>query len=139
MAHPVDRALEHRHLRAEADRDDRRVVADDAAAEHDNPPGRDTRHAAEQQAAPAERLLEEVRARLRRKPARDLAHRREQRQPPVVGLDRLVGDRRDAALHERPRERLVGGDVEIREQHEPLAQARYSEAIGSFTFSSSSD
>ena len=29
VAHPVDRAVEDRHLRAEADRDDRRVVADD--------------------------------------------------------------------------------------------------------------
>ena len=86
--------------------------------------GRDARHPAEQQAAAAERLLEEVRARLRREPAGDLAHRREQRQPAVVGLDRLVRDGGDPAVDERARERLVGGDVEVREEHEPLAQAR---------------
>ena len=41
--------------------------------------------------------------RLRREPARDLAHRGEQRQPAVVGLDRLVGDGRDPAGDERAR------------------------------------
>ena len=61
---------------------------------------------------------------MRGEPARDLAHRREERQPPVVGLDGLVRNRGDAALDERPRKRLVGGDVEVREEHEPFAQAR---------------
>ena len=111
-------------MRAEAERDDRRVVADDAAADDDDAAGRDARDAAEQQTAPAERLLEEVRAGLRREAAGDLAHRREQRQPPVVGLDRLVGDGRDAALDERARQRLVGGDVQVREEDEPFAQPR---------------
>ena len=124
VAHAVDRALEDRHVRAEADRDDRGVVADDAAADDEHAPGRDARHAAEQQAAPAERLLEEVRAGLRREAAGDLAHRREQRQPPVVGLDGLVGDGGDAALGERARQRLVGRDVQVREEHEPFAQPR---------------
>ena len=40
-------------------------------------------HAAEQQAAAAERLLEHERAGLRGDLARDLAHRRQQRQPPA--------------------------------------------------------
>ena len=124
VAHAVDRPLEDRHVRAEADRDDRRVVADDSAADHEHAAGRDAGHAAEQQAAPAERLLEEVRAGLRCEPAGDLAHRREQRQPPIVGLDRLVGDGGDAAVDERPRERLVRGDVQVREEHEPFAQTR---------------
>ena len=123
MAHPVDRALEDRDVRAEADRDDRGVVADDAAADHDDVTRRDAGHAAEQEPAPAERLLEEVRAGLRREAAGDLAHRRQQRQRPVVGLDRLVGDGGDAALDERPRQRLVGRDVEVGEEHEPFAQA----------------
>ena len=91
-AHAVDRALEDRHVRAEAERDDRGVVADHAAADDDDVALRDARHAAEQEPAAAERLLEEVRAGLRREPARDLAHRREQRQPPVVRLDGLVRD-----------------------------------------------
>ena len=122
MAHPVDRALEDRHLRAEAERHDRGVVADDPAADDHDPPGSDAGHAAEQQPAAAERLLEEVRARLRREPAGDLRHRREQRQRAARGLDRLVGDRGHARVDERPRQRLVGGDVEVGEERQPLAE-----------------
>ena len=124
VAHPVDRALEDRHLRAEAERDHGGVVADDPAADHDDLARRDARDAAEQEPAAALRLLEVVRARLRGEPARDLAHRREQRQPPVVRLDGLVGDGGDPAVDERARQRLVGGDVEVGEEDEPLAQAR---------------
>ena len=124
VAHPVDRPVEDRHVRAEPDRDHRGVVADDAAADHEHAARRDARHAAEQQAAPAERLLEEVRAGLRREASGDLAHRREQRQPPVVRLDGLVRDGGDAALDERVRQRLVRGDVQVREEDEPLAQPR---------------
>ena len=123
MAHPVDRALEDRHLRAEAERDDRRVVADDPAADDHDLAGSDTRHAAEQQAAAAERLLEEVRARLRGQPARHLRHRREQRQRPP-DLDRLVRDRGDPARDQRARQRLVGRDVQVREEDQALAQPR---------------
>ena len=64
MAHAVDRPLEDRHLRAEAERDDRRVVAHDSAAEHEHAARCDAGNAAEQHAAAAERLLQEVRARL---------------------------------------------------------------------------
>ena len=67
MAHPVDRALEDRHVRPEADRDHRRVVADDAAADDQDAARRDARHAAEQQTSSAQRLLEEVSAGLCRK------------------------------------------------------------------------
>ena len=42
----------------------------------------------------------------------------------IVGLDRLVGDGCDAAFRQRAGERLVGGDVEVGEEHEPLAQPR---------------
>ena len=122
MAHPVDRALEDRHLGAEPERDHRGVVADDPAADDDDLPGRDARDAAEQQPTAALRPLEVVRARLRREPAGDLAHRRQQRQPAVVRLDRLVRDGGDAAVDERPRQRLVGGDVQVGEEDEALAQ-----------------
>ena len=71
------------------------VVADDPAADDHDAAGATPGHAAEQQPAPAERLLEEVRARLRGEPAGDLRHRREQRQR-APDLDRLVGDRGDA-------------------------------------------
>ena len=122
VPHAVDRALDDRDVRAEAERDDGRVVADDAAADDDDLPGRDARHAAEQQAAAAERLLEEVRAGLGGEPAGDLAHRREQRQRPVARLDRLVRDRRDPALDERVRQPVVRGEVQVREEDEPVAE-----------------
>ena len=46
----------------------------------------------------------EVRADVRRHPARDLAHRRQQRQAAVRQLHGLVRDRRDLALDQRLRE-----------------------------------
>ena len=83
--------------------------------------GLNARRAREQDAATAERLLEEVRRRLGCEPSRDLAHRSKQGQPMVVRFDGLVGDGGDAAVHEGTRQWLVGRDVEIREEHEPLA------------------
>ena len=77
MAHPVDRALEDGHVRAEPERDHCRVVADDPAADHEHPAGRDAGDAAEQEPAAAERLLEEVGTGLRGQPPGDLAHRRQ--------------------------------------------------------------
>ena len=94
----------------------------DPASDHDHATGRNTRDAAEQQAPSAEWLLEEVSTRLCGQATRDLAHRREQRQCAVVRLDRLVRNRGDAAVDKRPRQRLVRRDVEVREEHEPVAQ-----------------
>ena len=79
MAHPVDRAFEDRDVRPEADRDHGGVVADDPSAEDDDTAGCNSGHAPEQQPAPAEGLLEEVRTCLRGEAAGDLAHRCEQR------------------------------------------------------------
>ena len=124
VAHPVDRALEDRDLRPHAERDDGGVVADHPASDHEHASGCDARDAAEQDPAAALRLLQVVGARLRREPPGDLAHRREQRKGAAIGLDRLVGDRGDPRFDERARQRLVGGDVEVREEREPLAQAR---------------
>src|SRR3954452_23182587 len=78
VPHPVDRALENRDPSAETERDDRRVVADDPAAQDDDVAGLDTRRPREQAAAATEGLLEEVRGALRREPACDLAHRSQQ-------------------------------------------------------------
>ena len=77
MAHPVDGALEDRHLGAEPERDHGGVVADDAAADDDDLARRDAGDAAEQEPAAALRPLEVVRARLGGEPAGDLAHRRQ--------------------------------------------------------------
>ena len=123
VAHPVDRSFQNRYGRTKPERDHRRVVTDDAAPDHDDAARRDAGHPGEQEAAAAERLFEEVGTCLRGEAARDLAHRREQRERARIRLDRLVRHRRDPAVDERARERLVGGDVEICEEHESFAQA----------------
>ena len=125
VAHPVDRALEDRHVRAEAERDHRGVVADDPAADHDAPcPARRPATPPSRRPRPPSGFSRKYAPACAREAAGDLAHRREQRQRAVVGLDGLVGDGGDAAVDERARERLVGGEVEVREEDEPLAQPR---------------
>ena len=104
------------------ERDDGGVVADHASADDDDLAGRDSGHSAEQEAAAAERLLEEVGAGLRSEPAGDLAHRCEQRQRSVARLDGLVRDRGDPALDERVRQPLVRREVQVGEEDEPVAQ-----------------
>ncbi len=112
-------------LRAEAERDDRGVVADDPAADDDarcpgatpgTPPSRRPRPPSgfSRKYAPACGAS---------RPAISLIGA-SSGSAPVVGLDGLVGDGGDAAVDERPRQRLVGGDVEVGEEDEPLAQPR---------------
>ena len=79
MTHPVDRAFENRDVRAKADRDHRGVVTDDPSAEDDDTARCNSGYAPEQQPAPTEGLLEEVRTCLRGEATGDLAHRCEQR------------------------------------------------------------
>ena len=73
-------SVDNRDMGAHADSDRRRMRARDAAAEDEHVGCRHARHAAEQNAAPALRFLERMRADLRRKAAGDLGHRRQQRQ-----------------------------------------------------------
>ena len=76
----------------------------------------DARDAAEQDAAPAERLLEHERARLGRDLAGDLRHRRQQRQPALLVLDRLVGDADRAGLGERSGQLRGRREVQVRKE-----------------------
>jgi hypothetical protein len=57
-----------------------------------------------------------VRGGLHSHPPGDFTHRRKQRQPPVRGLHRLVGDRVDAPVEEKLGELPVGGQVQVGEQ-----------------------
>ncbi len=123
MAKPVDGLVEDANVRPQAERDDGGVVADDAAPDHDDGAGRDARDTAEQQPAPTERLLEEVGAGLSREPPRHLAHRSEERQRTVLRLDGLVGDARGAAVQQRARQRVLGGEVQVGEEDLPVPQA----------------
>ena len=122
MTHSVDRALEDRHVRPEADRDHGRVVADDPATDHEHASRRDAGDTAEQKPSPAERLLQEVGACLGGEASGDLAHRCEERQSPIVGFDGLVGDTRGAALDEGTRQLLASRQVQVGEEHETVAE-----------------
>ena len=122
MAHPVDRSFEDRHLGAEPERDHGGVVADDTATDDHDAAGRDAGHAAEQEAAPTDRLLEEVGAGLRREPACNLRHR--VRAAAATGPTSTVSYA-TAVMPESIRARVsgsIGGDVQIREEDEPLAE-----------------
>ena len=102
--------------------DPRRVPADVAGAEHDDLRRPHARRAAHQHAAPAVVALEEVGALLRGQPPGDLAHRRQQRQRAVVELHRLVGERRRAGGDAAPWRPRVGGEVEVGEQRQVVAE-----------------
>ncbi len=121
FAQAVDRAVEDEHVGLHADRDQRRVRADDAATDDEHRRRRHAGHAAEQHAAPAEWFLEHERTRLRCDLARDLAHRREQRQPPERVLDGLVGDAGRARRAQAGRKLGRRGEVQVREQRLPGA------------------
>ena len=96
--------------------------ADDAAAEDDDFGGRHARHAAEQNAAPARLALETMGTDLRRQPAGDFRHRREQRQAARGRGHRLVGDAGRPRGEEVGRLLGIGGEMQIGEQHLPAAQ-----------------
>ena len=86
------------------------------AADHHHVRGRHARHATEQDAAAAEWLLEDERSGLGGDLARNLGHRREQRQPAARVLDGLIGDARRPRLDQPLGQGGFRGQVEVREQ-----------------------
>ena len=74
-------------------------------------------HAAEQDAAAADRLLEHEGPGLRGDLAGDLAHRRQQRQPAVRVLDGLVGDAGRARVAQARASSGVRREVQVGEEH----------------------
>ena len=79
---------------------------------------------AQQHPTPALGLEQRVRTHLRRQTARHLRHRVEQRQPTRGQLHRLIGDRGDLAVDQLLGQRLVRGQVQVGEQHQPLTHPR---------------
>ncbi len=124
LVEPLQRAVDHGDVGLHAHGDPRRVGARDAAAEHHDLGRGDTRHAAEQDADAALLLFEIVRADLDRHATGDLAHRRQQRQAAAHVGHGLVGDPDPAGFHQALGLRLVGGEVQIGEQHLAWAQQR---------------
>ena len=80
----------------------------------------DTTHTSQQHTPAALGLHQRVGTDLRRETAGDLGHRVEQRQRTRGQLHGLVGDAGDLALGQLLGQRLVGGEVEVGEQHLPL-------------------
>ena len=99
-------------------------MPDHAAADDHHLAGGHARHAAEQDPAAAERLLEHERARLGGDLARHLAHRRQQRQPPARVLDGLVGDAGRAGVHQPLRQLGVRRQVQVGEQRVARPRSR---------------
>ena len=133
-AQRIDVEVEEEHVRRHPDGDLRGVDPDRPGADHHHVRRRDPGHAAEQDPAPAHRLLEEEGAGLSRQPARDLAHRGEQRQVAVAVLDRLVGDAGRAGATEAGRqlrgrsEMQVGEERLLRAEHLDLVRLRFLDA-----------
>ena len=123
LAQLRQRDVEHGDVGAEAEGRRRGLLAGDAAADDDDlrrggcrarPPSRMPR--------PPRRCEQLGRADLGRETAGDLAHGGEQRQRAVGELHRLVGDRGGAGVEDRPGQRQVGREVQVREEREVLAQ-----------------
>ena len=123
LAQPGDVAVEQQHLGLHAERDRGGVLAGDAGADDDDLRRVHAGDAAHQHAAAAALAHQVVRADLRREPAGDLGHRREQRQRAVGQLHGLVGDAGRAGGEQRVGAGLVGGQVQVGEQHLVLAHA----------------
>ena len=94
------------------------------AAAEDRDLGRgDSGNSAEQHPAAALLLLEIMRADLDRHPARDFAHRLEQRQRARARRDGFISNAGRARFHQPFGLRLVGGEVEVGEQQMPAVRA----------------
>ena len=130
LAQLVDRDVVDEDVGLHPDRDEGGVHADGAAADHHHVRRRHAGHPAEQDPAAAERLLEHEGAGLGGDLARDLRHRRQQRQAPVAILDRLVGDAGRARLAQAPGQLRRRGQVQVGEQRLALAQQRRPRAAG---------
>ena len=116
--------VDRHHLGVHPGGDRRGVRSGDAGPDHDDSAGATPGTPLSNTPRPPEGALEMRRPGDRRHPTGDLAHRREQRQGAVRQPDGLVGDRRRSAVDDRLGAVPVGGEVEVGEQHEPVAQAR---------------
>jgi hypothetical protein len=117
-------AVDDPDIGAHADRDVRRVRADHAGAENDHLGRIDSRHAAEQHAETAVRMLQAIGARLDRHAPGNLRHRRQQRQAAMRRSYGLVGDAGGAAGNQVFGLLRVRRQVQVGKQHLPLAQHR---------------
>ena len=119
---PRKGAVQNGHVRAHARGDPGRVGSHHAAADHDDAGRTHAGHAAHQHAPPAIGLLESPRPHLRRQPARNLGHGRQQRQAAAPVRHGLVGDGGAPALEQIHRLLPIGRKMQVGEQNLALAQ-----------------
>ena len=103
LFHAIGVLLEDGHVGAHAERHHGGIGANDATAEDDDLARRHAGNAAQQHAEAALCLFKAMRAGLHRHAARDLAHRRQQRQAAAGRGDGLVGD-----AHRTGRDEVLG-------------------------------
>ena len=115
LAQAVEVDVDDHHVGPHPGGDAGRPRAHHAGPEHEHVAGLDPRHPAEQHTPPAVRVLQVVGALLDRELAGDLAHGCEQRQPPAVVGERLVGDRDALAVEAPEGELLIGSEVKVGE------------------------
>ena len=110
----------------------RRVGPDHAAPEDQHLRRFHPGHAAQQNPPTKLRMLEVLRTLLNAHLPRDFAHRRQQRQPPTIVGDGLVGHGDRTALDHAVGQRSVGGEVEVGEHHLTVAHHRPLAGLGLF-------
>ena len=116
-----DVAVEQQHLGLHPERDGGRVAAGHAGADDHDLRRVHARDATHQDPAAAFARHQRVRGHDGSEPPGDLAHRGQQRQRVVRQLHGLVGDAGDPALEQRVGALRVGGQVQVGEQHLPVA------------------
>ena len=122
LAQAIQVAIDQRDASAHAERDPRRVGADNAAAQHQNVAGRNAGNAAQQHAASSVFLLQIGRANLHAHAAGDLAHGGEQGKRAAAVAHRLVGDAGDFVGQQRVGEGARRRQVQVGEDHQALAE-----------------
>ena len=121
-AQAVEVLVDEHDLGLHASGDPGRVPPDVSGAQHHDFGRSHAGRASHQHSAATVVPFEEVGALLRRQPAGHLAHRGQQRQRPVGELHRLVRQGCRAGGDQRLGDVGIGGQVEVGEQHEVLAQ-----------------
>src|SRR5208283_6044644 len=106
VAEPLEIHVQYTHVRAQPGGNLRSVRADHASTENGNLGRRDSRNSGQENSPAFLRTLEEPGSLLDAHPARDLAHRCQERQTSTWITERLVRDRRDPTVDDRTREAL---------------------------------
>ena len=121
-AQSLDRGVQHGDVGAHADQLVHRIATGLARPDDGGLRRAHTGDPGQQQAAPAVGGQQRVRADGGGHAAGDLGHGREQRQRAAVALHGLVGQRRGAGVQQRLGQLAAGGQMQVREQREVIAQ-----------------